>query len=188
MTKQEQLIIILLVIASLIGTGLLYLRKFHQTQVTPEVIKAKGMGSPKEKEIVVDVKGACWRPDVYTFSYGARVKDAIEQACPREDADLGAINLARRLRDGERLFIPTRRTSSSKEMTVNVGGHSKKININVASSEEMEKLPDIGPKIASYIIAYRNTHGPFREIEEIKNVDKIGEQTFKKIKELITIE
>jgi len=195
MTKQEQLIIILLILAALIGTGLLYHRKFYQAQVTPEVVEAKEMGSIKEKEVVVDVKGACWRPGVYTLPDGARVKDIIERACPREDADLNGMNLARRLNDGERIFVPSRtvrdetpKADPSREGISNGARISKKININVASIEELESLPHIGPKIASYIVAYRNSHGAFRKVEAIKNVDKLGEATFKKIKGLITVE
>lgn len=193
MTKQEQLIIILLVLAALIGTGLLYHRKFYQTQVFPEVVKAKEIESIKEKEIVVDVKGACWKPGVYTLRDGARVKDIMERACPREDANLDSINLARRLSDGERIFIPSRnpaisRTSGGSAASSIEISNKKKININIAGIEELERLPQIGPKIARYIVEYRNSHGPFRTISEIKKVDKIGEATFKKIKEVITIE
>jgi len=120
MTKQEQLIIILLIIAALIGTGLLYHRKFYKTQVTPEVVKAREVTVSKE------------------ICNEARV--------------------------------------------------SKKININAAGSEKLQKLPCVGPKIAGYIVVYRNTHGPFMKISEIKNVDKVGEATFEKIKDLITVE
>lgn len=193
MTKQEQLIIILLILAALIGTGLLYHRKFYQTQVTPEVVKTKEWKAGSLREVVVDVKGACWKPGVYTFSYGARVKDAIERASAREDANLDSINLARRLRDGEKIFIPSRNPVINKKAGTSVAplvetSSGGKININAASLEELEKLPQIGPRIAGYIIAYRNSHGPFREIHEIKNVDKIGESTFNKIKDLITVE
>lgn len=197
MTKQEQLIIILLVLAALIGTGLLYFHRFHETQVFPKVVEVKEQRG--SKEVVVDVKGACWQPGVYTLPYGARVKDLMERALPREDANLDSINLARCLKDGEGIFIPTRTVRnkspeagdaplvwSSNE--VNDGGHSENININIANIEELEKLPQIGPKIAGYIVNYRNTYGPFKNIEEIKKVEKIGEETFKKIKDLITVE
>jgi competence protein ComEA len=190
MTKQEQLIIILLVLAALLGTGLLYFHRFHETQVFPKVVEVKEQGG--SKEVVVDVKGACWQPGVYTLPYGARVKDLMERALPREDANLDSINLARRLKDGEGIFIPTRSNGASANdaplARTSNGGHSEKVNINIANIEELEKLPQIGPKIAGYIVNYRNTHGPFKNIEEIKKVEKIGEETFKRIKDLITVE
>lgn len=194
MTKQEQLVIILLILAALLGTGFLYYRKVHEPPVKPEVVKVKDWPGPKE--IVVEVKGACWRPGVYTFSEGARVKEVIDKASPRADAFLDSLNLARRLKDGEEIFIPRRQLPSSPGLTsISASASEKarsspqeKLNINQASAEELEKLPQIGPRLAGHIVDYRNTHGPFRAIEDIKNVDKIGEGTFKKIKDLIMVE
>ena len=194
MTKQEQLVIILLVLAALLGTGLLYYRKVHEPPVKPLVVEVKDW--PGAKEVVVEVKGACWRPGVYTFLEGARVKEAIEKASPRSDASLDSLNLARRLKDGEELFIPRRQLPPSPGLaSIPASAPEKarsspqeKLNINQASAEELEKLPQIGPKLAGNIVAYRNTHGPFRDIEDIQNVDKIGEGTFKKIKDLIMVE
>lgn len=62
------------------------------------------------------------------------------------------------------------------------------ININTATSEELQHLPDIGPNIAIAIINYRESHGPFTQIEQIQNVSGIGPKTFDAIKPLITIE
>jgi len=64
---------------------------------------------------------------------------------------------------------------------------NEKININTASLEELEKLPGIGPSKAQAIIDYRTNNGPFKSIEEIKNVKGIGEKTFEKLKDLITV-
>jgi len=64
---------------------------------------------------------------------------------------------------------------------------SEKININTASSTELQKLPRIGAKIAQRIIDYRKAHGRFKKIEEIMKVEGIGEKTFKMMKDLITV-
>lgn len=64
---------------------------------------------------------------------------------------------------------------------------SDKVNINTASSQELESLPGIGPAIAGRIIEHRNTHGPFQRIEDIKNVRGIAEGRFDAIKDLITV-
>jgi competence protein ComEA len=63
----------------------------------------------------------------------------------------------------------------------------KKININTASSTELQKLPRIGPKIAQRIIDFRNQNGNFKNIEEIIKVRGIGEKVFKQIKDMITV-
>ncbi|WP_448375176.1 ComEA family DNA-binding protein [Fervidobacterium sp.] len=62
-----------------------------------------------------------------------------------------------------------------------------KININTANTEELQKLPGIGPSKAQAIVDYRNANGPFKSVEEIKNVKGIGEKTFEKLKTLITV-
>ena len=64
---------------------------------------------------------------------------------------------------------------------------SEKININTASAVDLDKLPRIGPKVAQRIIDYRKENGPFKKIEEIMKVKGIGEKTFAKLKELITV-
>ena len=65
---------------------------------------------------------------------------------------------------------------------------SGKININTANSEELQSLKGIGPSTASSIIAYREEYGGFSSIEEIMNVKRIGEKTFAKIKDRISVE
>lgn len=77
-------------------------------------------------------------------------------------------------------FIPTLTPQSTAE-------RSGKININTASYEELLKITGIGPVIAQRIIDYRNTNGPFQKIEDIKKVKGIGDKTFEKMKDEITI-
>lgn len=62
-----------------------------------------------------------------------------------------------------------------------------KININTASAEELDKLPNIGPARAADIISYREQNGGFKSIEEIKEIKGIGDKSFEKIKDLITV-
>jgi comEA protein len=66
-------------------------------------------------------------------------------------------------------------------------GHEK-ININTAALVELQKLPRIGPKVAQRIIDYRKEHGPFKRIEDIMKVKGIGEKTFARMKDLISVE
>lgn len=64
----------------------------------------------------------------------------------------------------------------------------EKININTATKADLEKLPGIGPTIAERIINYREQNGPFKAIEEIKNVQGIGDKKFEAMKDLISVE
>jgi competence protein ComEA len=63
----------------------------------------------------------------------------------------------------------------------------EKLNINIANQQALSHLPGIGPKTAKKIIDYRNAHGFFNNIEEIKNVSGIGEKKFEKLKDYITV-
>ena len=62
------------------------------------------------------------------------------------------------------------------------------LNINTATLEQLQQLPNIGPTIAQAIINYRDSHGPFEQIEDIQNVVGIGPKTFDGISSLITID
>jgi competence protein ComEA len=144
----------------------------------------------------VYVTGAVQRPDVYQLPPGSIVKDAIEAADGViEDADLVHINLAQELYDQQQIYVP--RVGEADAPPPVTGGEPApgsrgtvpdgKININAASAEELDTLPGIGPAFAQRIIDYREVNGPFKSIEEITLVSGIGDATFDKIKDLITI-
>lgn len=78
-------------------------------------------------------------------------------------------------------------TQNNQSQNGNKNISPEKININTANLEELQKLPGIGPSKAQAIIDYREKVGKFKSIEEIKNVKGIGEKTYEKLKELITI-
>jgi competence protein ComEA len=135
-------------------------------------------------EIKVHVKGAVYNPGLVTLDEGMRVSDAIEKAGgARADADLEAINLASILKDGQAVYIPM-----IGEEKVNYESDTGKININSASKEKLMELPGIGDSIAEEIISYREKNGYFTDIEEIKNVKRIGDKTYDKLKDLISIQ
>lgn len=155
---------------------------------------------PTPVPLLVQVAGAVTRPGVYALPGDARVQDAVQQAGGLSaEADSQAINLAARLKDGERLVIPALSTqaqidptgvSRSSEIPTAPAASatpSFPINLNTASLEELDYLPGIGPVTAQKIISYRNEHGPFPTIEAIQDVPGIGPATFDKIKDLIRV-
>lgn len=161
-----------------------------------------------DKEMAVHVVGAVEKPGVYTFAEGARVAEAIQRAVPLADADLSQLNLALLLQDGKQIDVPYQESGQKNSATKTVqtpktngfaqvtpadklGGLENsggKININTASQNELMNLPRIGPAIAGRIIEYREKEGPFQKIEDIMKVSGIGEVTFAKLKEQITVE
>ncbi|MGQ9902903.1 MAG: ComEA family DNA-binding protein [Anaerolineae bacterium] len=83
--------------------------------------------------------------------------------------------------------LPTARPSPTPHERVTVRSGAR-ININTAGPRLLESLPRIGPATAQRIIDYRQTHGPFKAIEDIQNVPGIGEATFNAIKDRITVD
>lgn len=152
--------------------------------------------APTAQPIVVHVVGAVPRPGVYEFPKGARVRDAILAAGGLlTDADVGIINMAALLQDGQRLEIPSLSGTpgTPSAVTTPAAGTTPApssgdlININTASLVQLDSLPGIGPTIAQHIVDYRTEHGPFQSINDLMNVAGIGATTFEKLKNLITV-
>jgi competence protein ComEA len=162
--------------------------------LTPEPT-ATPLPTPTPGPLCVYVSGAVAHPDVYELASDSIVKDAIEAAGgPTDEADLSRINLARRVHDEEQIYVPRKGeesppisppSSPSLPSPSSQGGD--KVNINTATAEELSTLPGIGPTKAQCIIDYRTTNGPFRSIEEIKNAKGIGDATFEKLRDKITV-
>jgi len=190
--KRLIIIGILLIIISF-GLGILVGKTFFAKQVHPhpDDIVVSGI-EPKPIKIKVYVTGEVKHPDVYELDTDSIVKDAIEKAGgTTEKADLIAINLAKRLSDGEQVIVPSKEQTAvngtgNAQISGSNSAKSGKININTASKEELMNLPGIGDVKAQAIIDYRTKNGPFKDIHEIVNVSGIGEKTFEKIKDLIT--
>ncbi len=142
--------------------------------------------------IQVHVAGEVKQPGLYHLPDGANVQDAIDAAFgATENAGLDLINLATILNDGQRITIPPKTDHQDKiEIPQRSSGlqETSLININIASQEELESLPGIGEVKARAIIDYRTQNGYFLNIEELMNVEGIGQKIFEQIKELITIE
>lgn len=128
--------------------------------------------------IHVDVAGAVSNPGLYELPANSYTGDAIELAGGYSSANESCINLAHKLSDGEKVYIPT-----SEEECVK----TELININTATVEELDTLPGIGETKAQNIVDYREANGFFVAPEDIMNVEGIGESIYEDIKDLITI-
>lgn len=154
--------------------------------------------NPEEPvKIMVDVKGQIKQPGVYLSTPGERVIDVISRAGGLTDqADQSQVNFAEHLQDEMVIYIPAQGEvgltapgvgGGSLSTSGAQGTNQSRININKADETELENLPGIGPAKATAIIEYRNASGPFKAIEDLKNISGIGDKTFEKLKELIDV-
>jgi competence protein ComEA len=141
---------------------------------------------PSPQPLVVHVSGAVVNPGLYQLPPGSRVQDAIQAAGGLlPEADQEALNLAALLKDGQRVLAPTE--SQAQATTASRLAPDAPVDINSASQQALESLPGIGPVLAQRIIAYREANGPFATVEDLQKVDGVGEDTFEKLRELVTV-
>jgi len=142
--------------------------------------------------LVLHVHGAVQDPGLVELPAGARVVDAIAAARgPTDDADLGAVNLARLVSDGEQLYVPrigeAPPPGAGGVAGAGPGAAGTLVNINTADALALESLPGIGPALASRIIAWREQNGGFRAVDELLAVSGIGEKTLAGFRDQVTV-
>lgn len=153
---------------------------------------AEGAGGQVAPTIAVHVSGAVAAPGVYELEEGARVADAVELAGGfLEGAAENALNLARVLKDGEQVVVPTAEEHAAQQAAVESAGGTAslggKVNINTASAEQLDTLPGVGESTAQKIIADREANGPFSSPEDLKRVSGIGDKKYAELADLITV-
>jgi competence protein ComEA len=135
------------------------------------------------KDIKVYVTGAVSKPGVYSLREGDRVYQAVEMAGGLlADAEAKGVNMAAPLKDGDPIVIPKKgeeiSPNTNQLATANQSAKSGKVNINTANVQELDSLKGIGPALAQRIVDYRESHGPFKSLEDLKKVSGIGEKKF----------
>ncbi|MBE6041805.1 MAG: hypothetical protein E7220_04705 [Clostridiales bacterium] len=185
--------------------------------LTAVVIRISGYsGADKDTEqeitdtasvnICVDISGSVLKPGVYNVSSDTRLFEVIEMAGGlTSDADTDSINRAAYVEDGQKIIIPARieqddeesdtdgenEITGSDQTSSDTGGNGGisqvgLININTATADELKTLNGIGDVMAGRIIEYRASNR-FRTKEDIKSVKGIGDSTYDKIKDSITV-
>jgi competence protein ComEA len=135
-------------------------------------------------ELVVAVTGKVRRPGLVRVPAGARVADAIEAAggvVP--GTDLSALNLARKVTDGELIAVGVAPPPGQAAGP----GAPAAVNLNTATTEQLQTLPGVGPVLAERIMAYRDEHGGFRSVGELRQVTGIGEARYNELKDRVMV-
>lgn len=142
------------------------------------------------EQVTVDVAGKVRRPGIVVLGAGSRVVDALEAAGgARPGVDLTGLNLARVLVDGEQVLVGLPAPAGAG---AGVAGSSPPtagglVNLNTATTVELESLPEVGPVTAAAILAWREEHGGFTAVEELLEVDGIGDATLATIAPHVTV-
>ena len=139
--------------------------------------------------VTVDVAGKVRRPGIAVLEAGSRVVDALEAAGgARDGVDLTDLNLARVLVDGEQILVGV---TPPAGVAATMSGASSPVaalvNINTADQVALESLPDVGPVTAQAILAWRSEHGAFTSVDQLLDVDGIGEATLAKLAPYVTL-
>ena len=192
MPMYKKSLLVLLVIA-LFSAGITYYRLNNQDIDIIDNEEELTDNTPNSM-ITVYVSGEVNKPGLIQIDSNARISDAIT-ACGNFTplADKNAINLAQKLSDGTHIQVPTIKNSANTTSSTNNSSNSPNdksndlVNINTATNEELDTLPGVGPATAEKILNYRQEHGNFQSIEDLKNVKGIGEAKFNKLQDKISI-
>jgi competence protein ComEA len=140
-------------------------------------------------QVVVDVAGKVRRPGIVVLRQGSRVVDALRAAGgARPGVDLGALNLARVLTDGEQIVVGSTSAAGPPVSSPPTGMPSTgMVDINTADETTLESLPEVGPVTAQAILAWRTQHGGFTSVDQLLDVEGIGDATLAKLKPYVTL-
>ncbi|SED30494.1 competence protein ComEA [Amycolatopsis tolypomycina] len=135
--------------------------------------------------LVVSVIGRVRSPGLITVPQGSRVADVLRAAGgPEPGADLAALNLARKVTDGEQLAVGIPAAAPPDPEAPPGGG---KLDLNSATVAQLDTLPGVGEVMAKRIVQWRTDHGAFTKVEQLREIDGIGESKFQRMREKVTV-
>lgn len=215
--KVYLLFMILIIIIFILGLFLINNNVKANNKKTKTIIRKVTVKETQKKNYKVDIKGEILNPGVYELEENSRIIDVINKAGGLlENSDTTYINLSKKIKDEMVIIIYNEEyikkykdkkeepeyiyienecdcpddmneacTIQKEEEKEELG--KKLLSINKASVDELTTLPGIGKSKAENIIKYREENGDFKTIEDIKNVNGIGDNLLEKIKDSITI-
>lgn len=147
-----------------------------------------------ETMIYVDIKGAVKVPGIYQLKNQQRIWDALALAGGvSEEADTTQVNYAQKVKDQMIIYVSKKgepvpqSLETLQESAPAQQNQEEKINLNTATEAELQTISGIGAKKAQEIIRFRDEQGPFKTVEELKNVPGIGEKTVERLKDMLTV-
>ncbi|MFJ2088038.1 helix-hairpin-helix domain-containing protein [Streptomyces sp. NPDC087901] len=156
---------------------------------TPEPAPGTPPATGPGGQVVVDVSGKVRRPGIHRLPAGARVADALRVAGgARPGVDLDSLNRARVLMDGEQIVVgapPGPTDAGGTGGGVGPTAAAGPVSLNTATMEQLETLPGVGPVLAQHIVDHRTQHGGFRSVDELREVNGIGDRRFADLQPLV---
>nr|WP_221219597.1 ComEA family DNA-binding protein [Prauserella isguenensis] len=163
------------------------------------VTSGSGAAGGSPERLVVSVVGKVRKPGLVRVRAGARVADAVESAggAPRR-ADLLSVNLARELVDGEQIYVGVSvppgvstgaegRGATAETAGADGEADEEPVPLNSADQEELESLPGVGEVTARRILEWRDEHGRFTAVEQLREVDGIGTKRFESLRDAVSV-
>lgn len=174
---------------------------FFEVSNIENTVEMEGIKNEEKEEIITNkikvyITGEVNSPGVKEVAEGARIEDIIVLAGGlTEFANINKVNLAYKLEDGQKIYIPNVNENIEEYITKENGEgiieksdkSLEKININTADVGILCNLPGVGESLATRIIKYREENGKFKSIEDLKNVSGIGEKKFESLREYIVV-
>lgn len=169
------------------------------------VSSASATPSATAGPVVVSVVGLVHKPGLVTVDAGARIADALAAAGgPLDGADLIGLNMARRVTDGEQIVVgiaapPGKPATMGSSVTgggtatsagpagPGIAGAPGPVDLNTATVAQLDALPGVGPVTAAAIVAWRDTHGRFGSVDQLGEVDGIGQARLEKLRPLVRV-
>ena len=195
--RESKLLLLCILIVGCIATSIAV--EYFAVEDKPLPAAATQASTQREQTIKIYVSGAVQKPGIYDVPVNSRAYDAVEIAGGfTEKANLEKVNLAKKLKDGSQVNVPSLSARQLKERQLNgaensgansasgIAAENQLVNINTAQLDELDTLPGVGTVTAQNIIDFRKER-PFEKIEDIMLVNGIGKAKFAQLKSRITI-
>lgn len=179
----------------LVGTSIVLLGGSPPVERAPVLPAAPDRPAPitasasriADSSLVISVVGKVRNPGLVTVPGGARVADALRAAGGAiEGTDVTALNLARKLTDGEQIYVGVPPPPGVAQPAA-TGSTSAPVDLNTATADQLDALPGIGEVTAQRIIDWRLQHGAFRSVDQLREVEGIGETRVSRLRGQVTV-